>query len=164
MNPWTNRLKAFGQALLFVLVCQLAGASGALLTETGDGSWYQMLDKPAFTPPGWLFGPVWVLLYTLMGVAAYLVWRQGWQRHVVRIALGVFAAQLLLNALWTPVFFAAHWLGVAFVVIVLLAAAIALTMVRFFPLSRAAAWLLAPYLAWVVFAAVLNGSIWWING
>jgi tryptophan-rich sensory protein len=157
-----QRLKQIGQALLFILVCQLAGASGALLTDAGGGSWYQMLDKPVFTPPSWVFAPAWITLYTLMGIAAYLIWRR---RDVpgARFALGLFAAQLVLNAAWTPVFFGAHQVAAGFLVIVALWVVLAWTVRRFFPLSTVAGGLLVPYLLWVTYATVLNGAIWVLN-
>jgi translocator protein len=126
------------------------------------GEWYGALTKPAWNPPGWLFGPVWTALYTMMAVAAWLVWRQGgWARQ--RSPLLLFLTQLTLNALWTPLFFGAHWLGVAFADIVLLWLAIAATLASFRRVNRLAAWLLAPYLAWVGFAAVLNFTLWRMN-
>lgn len=164
MRPSTQeKLKSVGQALLFILVCQLAGILGALSTATGESSWYQGLSKPVFNPPGWVFGPVWTLLYTLMGIAAYLVWQRGWHRYVVKRALAVFAVQLVLNALWTPVFFGAHQVGLALIVIGLLWVAILATMVLFYERSKLACWLLLPYLLWVSFATVLNASIWILN-
>ena len=126
------------------------------------GEWYASLKKPSWNPPGWIFGPVWSVLYQMMAVAAWLVWgRGGWSKQ--RRPLFVFLAQLALNALWTPLFFGWHRPGLAFAEIVLLWLAIAATMVAFRPVSRFAAWLLAPYLAWVSFAAVLNFTLWRLN-
>lgn len=163
MTPSSSTLRQVGLALLFILVCQLAGILGAATTVTGASSWFEALDKPFFNPPSWVFGPVWTVLYTLMGVAAFLVWRQGWARPEVKAALATFGVQLLLNAAWTPVFFGAHQIGLALLIIVLLWGAIALTMRRFFPLSRWAGWLLVPYLLWVTFATALNAAIWALN-
>ena len=151
-------------AVLFVVVCQLAGVIGALTTQTGSSSWYRALEMPPFQPPGWVFGPVWTLLYTLMGVAAWRVWRIGTATPGVRLALGLFAAQLFLNAIWSPIFFGAHAIGLAFVVLLALLGTLAATTIVFRRLDRPAAWLLAPYLAWVTFASVLNGSILSLNG
>jgi translocator protein len=141
-----------------------AGLIGSL-TAVGDGfnSWYSTIEKPAFTPPNWVFGPVWTILYLLMGVAAFLVWRKGLQLRTVRIALGWFLVQLVLNTLWTPIFFGLHHIGWAFAVIVLLWVAIAVAMYCFSRVSTTAAILLVPYLLWVSFATVLNGSIWRLN-
>ena len=126
------------------------------------GEWYASLKKPAWNPPGWIFGPVWTALYTMMALAAWLVWRQGgWARQ--RKPLVLFLAQLALNALWTPLFFGLHRPGVAFAEIVLLWLAIAATIAVFRPVSRTAMRLLVPYLAWVSFAAALNFTLWRLN-
>lgn len=121
--------------------------------------WYATLTKPAWNPPSWIFGPMWSLLYLLMAVAAWLVWRRaGWQR-----ALWIYFIQLALNAAWTPIFFGAHQIGWALLEIIVMWFAILLTMRAFFPISKAAGWMLAPYLAWVSFAAFLNFTLWRLN-
>lgn len=125
-------------------------------------AWYEGLVKPSWNPPGWLFGPVWTLLYTMMAVAAWLVWQRGGFAKQ-RWPLGLFLLQLVLNAAWTPLFFGLQRPNVAFGEIVLLWGAIAATIGSFVPVSRPAAWLLAPYLAWVSFAAFLNFTIWKLN-
>ena len=158
-----NRWKSLGIAALFVIGCELVGIVGALTTATGESAWYAALEKPAFTPPDWLFGPVWTLLYALMGVAAFLVWREGWSRHRVKTALGLFAAQLVLNGIWTPIFFGAEQIVGGAVVIVALWIVLALTIRAFFRVSRLAGWLLVPYILWVTYAAALNLSIWALN-
>jgi benzodiazapine receptor len=143
----------------WVLLCFTAAALGGVFMP---GEWYASLKKPAWNPPGWIFGPVWTTLYTMMAVAAWLVWLQGgWKQQ--RRPLVIFLVQLALNALWTPLFFGLHWTGLAFAEIVLLWLAIAATLRAFWPVSRVAAWLLAPYLAWVGFAAVLNFTLWRLN-
>lgn len=143
----------------WLLLCFAAASLGAVFMP---GEWYASLRKPAWNPPAWVFGPVWSALYTMMAVAAWLVWKRG-GLVVQRRPLALFLAQLLLNAAWTPLFFGLHQPGAAFAVIILLWLAIAGTLVAFRPVSRAAAWLLAPYLAWVTFAAVLNGTLWRLN-
>ncbi len=150
--------------MLFVLGCELVGIAGALTAAAGDSPWYDALEKPPFNPPPWLFGPVWTALYALMGIAAFLVWRAGTDRPEVKRALGLFAAQLVLNGIWTPVFFGAESIVGGAVVIVTLLVVLALTVRAFFRVSRVAAWLLVPYLLWVGFAALLNLSIWGLNG
>ncbi|MBN2128913.1 MAG: tryptophan-rich sensory protein [Sedimentisphaerales bacterium] len=141
-----------------------AALAGSLLAAGSDVSgWYDNLEKPFFTPPGWLFGPVWTVLYLSMGVAAFLVWRRGLQSRAVQIALVWFLAQLVLNALWTPVFFGFHRLGWSVVVILSLWLAILGTIRHFRRVSKGASLLLCPYLLWVSFAAVLNVSIWLLN-
>lgn len=152
MRPW---LVLIG----FVAACLAAGAIGSLLTASGLREWYPTLIKPIWNPPSWVFGPVWTLLYILMGVSAWLVWRRGgWSRaHVV------FGVQLLLNAAWSGLFFGLRSPGLAFAEIVALWLAIASTLVVFWRISAAAGALLVPYLGWVTFAAVLNGALWRLN-
>lgn len=143
----------------WVLLCFAAASLGGFF---GPGEWYAALKKPAWNPPGWIFGPVWTALYIMMAVAAWLVWKQGgFKTH--RRALTMFLVQLALNALWTPLFFGLHWTGVAFAEIVLLWLAIAATLAAFRSVRPLAAWLLTPYLAWVSFAAVLNFTLWRLN-
>lgn len=127
------------------------------------GEWYASLRKPSWNPPGWVFGPVWVALYTTMALAAWLVWRRGGFAAQGR-PLALFLVQLVLNAAWTPLFFGLHRPGLAFAEILLLWLAIVATLAMFRPVSRTAAWLLVPYVAWVSFASVLNGSVWRLNG
>ena len=150
-------------AALFVLVCELAGILGALTTQTGSSTWYQALAKPWFQPPSWVFGPVWVLLYALMGIAAWRIWRRGMEQPGVRRALGLFVLQLVLNAAWSPVFFGAHQIGLALAILAALWLVLAGTIRVFATLDRTAAWLLDPYLAWVTFALVLNAAILHLN-
>lgn len=126
------------------------------------GEWYASLQKPSWNPPGWIFGPVWTALYTMMAAAAWMVWRRGgWEKQ--RKPLLVFLVQLALNTLWTPLFFGLHQPGLAFAEIVLLWLAIVATIVVFRPVSGAAMLLLVPYLAWVSFAAALNFTLWRLN-
>lgn len=141
--------------------CFGAAALGSLWTTPNIPSWYAGLEKPSWTPPNWLFGPVWTLLYAAMAVAAWLVWRQ---RHSgAGVALGLFALQLALNTAWSWLFFGRHQLGAAFFELVALWVAIAATCWAFWKHSRLAAALLIPYLAWVSFAGALNCAIWLMN-
>lgn len=146
-----------------IAVSQLAGIIGSVFTASSVGTWYVDLRKPGFTPPSWVFGPVWVTLYTLMGIAAWLVWRKGLEHRVVRVALVLFVVQLVLNALWSIIFFGARAPFAAFVEIILLWVAIVLTMAWFFKVSTWAGVLLVPYIVWVSYATVLNGFIWKLN-
>jgi tryptophan-rich sensory protein len=137
-----------------------AALTGFFIQPAG---YYAELAKPAWSPPGWIFGPVWTMLYLAMAVAAWLVWRcGGWREQ--RGALGLYLVQLALNALWTPLFFGLRSPGLALVCIVLLLAAIILTCRSFFRVRRPAGWLLVPYLLWVGFATALNFSIWRLQG
>lgn len=145
-----------------IIVCFMPAAIGGLVMGGGGGEWYRNLQKPALTPPGWVFGPVWTALYLLMGIALYLVWSRVGQPGVT-LAVGVFALQLVLNALWTPAYFGMQspWLGL--MVIVPLLAMIAFSTALFWRIRAIAGILLLPYLAWVGFATYLNYSIWWLN-
>jgi benzodiazapine receptor len=149
--------------LAFVLVCELAGIIGSFFTAPSVPGWYAGLAKPPFNPPGWVFAPVWTILYALMGLAAYLVYDKGLKRDDVRKALAVFAVQLILNALWSIVFFGAHLILGAAVVIILLWVMIVGTIWLFSRISKAAAYLLVPYILWVSFATVLNISLYVLN-
>lgn len=139
----------------------LAGVAGSLFTSAAIPAWYATLQKPALNPPAWLFGPVWAVLYVLMGISFWLIWES--HRSEKKRAMVLFGVQLILNALWSPIFFGAHAIGNAFVVIVLLWAAIVLTILIFKNISKLAAWLLVPYILWVSFAGYLNFAIWMLN-
>lgn len=143
-------------------LCLSAGLAGSFFTTNLSG-WYQSLNKPFFTPPNWLFAPVWTTLYLLMGVSAFIVWQKGFENRTVKIALGFFVVQLILNALWTPLFFGAKLLLAAFLEILLLWLAILATIINFKKVSTAAALLLIPYILWVSFAAVLTAAIYILN-
>ena len=144
------------------LPLSVGGLSG-IATARGVQDWYPTLAKPAFNPPDWVFGPVWTLLYLMMGVAAFLVWQRGWHEPAVRIALAVFLVQLALNGLWSVLFFGMQAPGLAFAEIVVLWLSIGATVVLFWRVVPIAGKILLPYAAWVGFAAVLNGSIWILN-
>jgi len=143
-------------------VCFAAAGIGGIFTAPSVRTWYQEIAKPPWTPPEWVFGPVWTVLYALMGISLWLVWRSGgWSN--ARVAIALFGAQLLLNAAWSMIFFGARSPGLAFAEILLLLCAILATMVAFWPHSRLACVLLAPYAAWSSFAAYLNLTIWRMN-
>lgn len=146
---------------LFLLLVFATAAVGGLFTAKAIHTWYPYLHKPSFSPPDWLFGPVWTALYIAMAVAAWLVWRK--DGPGARPAMLLWAVQLVLNAIWTPIFFGLHEIGWALVDIAVLWAAIAATTILFWRVSRPAAMLMLPYLAWVTFAAVLNHALWRMN-
>jgi len=148
---------------VFIIGCELVGAISGLATAKAIPTWYQGLVKPSFNPPNWLFGPVWTLLYAMMGLAAWLIWSKGWQRADVRLALIIFGIQLALNFAWSFIFFANQNLGAALIEIIVMWLAIALTVVVFYKIDHRAAYLLLPYLAWVSFATLLNYSLWRLN-
>jgi len=149
--------------LISVALPLLVGGLSGFATARGVQEWYPSLTKPPFNPPSWVFGPVWTLLYVMMGVAAYLVWQKGWESETVRVALALFLVQLILNGLWSVLFFGMQSPALAFAEILLLWVAIAGTIVWFWRVSPTAGILLLPYIAWVSFAAVLNGSLWYLN-
>lgn len=157
---WSSGRSLLVLALLLV-ACYAVAALGGIATGPNIRSWYAYLVKPPWTPPNWLFGPVWSLLYTLMGLSAWLVWLSGAPTR--RRPLLVFALHLVLNLAWSWLFFGWHLLLLALIEIVLLWAAIAWTTLEFRRVSPRAAWLLVPYLAWVAYAATLNAGIWWLN-
>lgn len=159
-SPSPTRQAAWLVAML--LICFAAAGVGGALTAQSVRDWYPTLAKPAWTPPDWLFGPVWTALYAMMAVAAWLVWRRdGWRGS--RAALVLFGVQLLLNVGWSAVFFGLRQPGLAFAEIVVLWLAIAATALAFGRRSKIAGWMLAPYLAWTSFAATLNLAIWRLN-
>lgn len=149
--------------IIAVAIPLTVGGLSGFATSQGVASWYPTLTKPSFNPPSWVFGPVWTALYIMMGVAAYLVWRQGLAAPGVKLALIAFAVQLALNGLWSILFFGMQSLGWAFAEIIVLWLALLAAVVLFWRVAQVAGWLLIPYLAWVSFAAVLNGSIWMLN-
>ncbi|PJE51123.1 MAG: TspO protein [Candidatus Yanofskybacteria bacterium CG10_big_fil_rev_8_21_14_0_10_36_16] len=157
------KINIFFKLVIAITVSQSAGVIGSLFTFSAIPNWYATITKPALNPPAWVFGPVWTILYTLMGVAAFLVWRNGWSQRSVRTALSIFGFQLLLNAIWSIIFFGFKNPGLALVDIVVLWFAIVWTIKVFYKISKLAAYLLVPYLLWVSFATYLNYAIWALN-
>ena len=145
--------------LAFIAVCLALGALAGAVTAPAIPTWYATLAKPSFNPPNWVFAPVWTALYVMMAIAAWLVWRRG----NARIALVLFAVQLLLNSAWSLLFFGLHRVDLALIDIALLLAAIVATALAFRARNAAAAALMLPYLAWVCFASMLNFAIWRLN-
>jgi benzodiazapine receptor len=149
----------------FVAAALLAGAIGAVFSpgvSAAANHWYAMLAKPQWAPPNSWFGPVWTALYVMMGTSAWLVWRERYHRSR-SAALAAYGVQLLLNAVWAPLFFGARNIGAGLFVIVALWLAIVWTIREFGAVKASAAWLLAPYLIWVGFASALNLAIWKLN-
>ena len=146
----------------FVAASFCAAAIGGVATATSVTTWYRALNKPAWNPPDWLFGPVWTLLYLMMAVAAWRGWRRS-EGSAARATLGLFGAQLALNALWSVLFFGLRQPGCAFAEVLLFWALLVVLLRRFWHADRTAGALWAPYVAWVSFASVLNGAVWWLN-
>lgn len=148
--------------LVAIVATNLAGIIPAILTAGRVADWYPTLSAPPLTPPSWVFGPVWTVLFAMLGVAAYLVYRE--RDHELRaFAMGFFGVQLALNMSWSLVFFGMQAPAAALVVIVALLVAIVATIVTFDKVDRRAALLMAPYLAWVAFATYLNAGFWLLN-
>lgn len=158
----SESLPASQRVLAFVVAIAVTFAMASVGAMNLPGPWYAQLEKPALTPPGWVFGPVWTLLYLLMAVAAGMVWQRVGLRQA-RVALGLYFIQLALNAAWSWLFFGLHEPGWSLVDIGLLWLAIVATIAAFSRISVAAAWLLAPYLTWVSFASYLNFMLWRLN-
>jgi len=179
---YNNSLKL----LTSIIICELAGVVGSVFTTPEIGSWYRNLNKPSFNPPDWLFGPVWTILFILTGVSLYLVWSKKWEpksktsRKKIKSwnllsqnfyngkwrkanIILIFAAQLILNVLWSIIFFGMHSPSAAFFELLMLWSAIIFTIINFYRVSKTAALLLLPYILWVSFAAVLNLFIWILN-
>ena len=147
-----------------VIVCLAVGYSSSTFTKEGVETWYPTILKPSFNPPNWVFMPVWTLLFILMGVAAGLVWDKiKEQNEEVKKALGFFLAQLILNAVWSYIFFGLKNPMLALIEIALLWLMIYETYLKFTKINKTAGYLLIPYMAWVIFAGILNASIWWLN-
>lgn len=156
MNKWIK-------IIIAVLICQSAGIIGSIFTYPSIETWYANLEKPFFTPPNWLFGPVWITLYTLMGISLYLVWERGLGKEEVRSALLAFFGQLILNSIWSIVFFGLRSPLYALIIIVLMWFVILITIVKFYKVDKGAGLILIPYILWVSIAAALNYYILILN-
>ena len=172
--------------LTSIIICELAGVIGSVFTVTEINGWYKYLNKPSFNPPSWIFGPVWTILFILMGISLYLVWsknfvvknelimktRKTWNPLTKKFFYGswqkaniilIFATQFVLNILWSFIFFGKHSPGAAFFELLMLWFAVIYTIINFYRVSKTAAWLLTPYFLWVSFAAILNYFIFILN-
>lgn len=145
-----------------IVLCVSLGSVGGLVTVNEIPTWYASLNKPSFNPPNWLFGPVWTTLYLLMGISAYLVWKQPVSKERNK-ALQLFILQFILNFCWSFIFFGMHATGWALIEMIALWILILLTILHFAKHSKLAAWLLVPYISWVSFALLLNAAIWRLN-
>ncbi len=149
--------------LVFIILCEAVGLLGTPFTASAVPTWYAFLNKPSFAPPNWVFGPVWTLLYLMMGISAYIVWSKGIQKKQVKKALSIFTLQLALNFAWSILFFGLRSPILGLADIVLLWLSILATVITFSRVSRTASILLIPYLAWVSFASILNLFIVLLN-
>lgn len=146
-----------------IIICNAAGFIGSFFTFSAIPNWYQTLIKPEFNPPNWIFGPVWTTLYILMGISLYLVWNRGIKTKHEKTAIGIFSIQLVLNAIWSILFFGLKSPLYAFIEIIFLWIFIVLSIIYFYKISKPASYLLIPYICWVSFASVLNYFILILN-
>jgi len=149
--------------IIAIIVCQLAGIIGSAFTIPNIPTWYATLNKPDFAPPGSVIGAIWITLFTLMGIALYLIWTKGIKKENVKNAVTAFGVQLVLNAAWSFLFFGLRSPFYGLVGIMVMWIAIAYTMMKFWKVSKSATYLLVPYIAWVTFAGYLNFLIWQMN-
>lgn len=159
VNQDTIKKMKIAGLLIWIVICFVPALIGS---QFGPGDWYEALSKPEWNPPNWIFGPVWTVLYLLMGISVWIIWKN-YGFKLATIPIAYFIAQLVLNALWSWFFFGMHNIGLALVDIVLLWVLILIIMIMFWRLSTLAGALLLPYIAWVSFAAVLNYYIWNLN-
>ncbi len=148
--------------IISIVVCQFAGIIGTIFTRKNITIWFSNLNKPEFNPPDWVFAPVWITLYFLMGISFYLIWNNV-NNPATKTAIIIFIFQLVLNSLWTIIFFGLKSPGIAFLEIIVLWIFILICIIQFYPISITASVLLIPYLIWVSFASILNYSIWKLN-
>jgi tryptophan-rich sensory protein len=145
-----------------VVLSQAAGVIGSLFTVQNIPTWYSGLNKPSFNPPNYIFGPVWITLYFIIGIAFYLVWKKSNTQNI-KIPVVLFISQLVLNVLWSILFFGLKNPELGFMEIIILWIFIVLCIIKFYPVSKISSWLMFPYLLWVSFASVLNFKIWMLN-
>jgi len=160
---WIGMKISILKLVISIIICQLAGVVGSIFTSPSIPTWYASLQKPAFAPPNWIFAPVWITLFVLMGISLYLVWDRGWEKKEVKLAVSIFGVQLVLNALWSILFFGLQSPLYAFIEIIILWVAILITIIKFYQIFRSAGVILLPYIIWVTIAASLNYSIWILN-
>jgi tryptophan-rich sensory protein len=157
------RLREVPMLIGSILIPLVIGYIGAIVTLPQISTWYSSLSKPWWSPPNWLFSPIWTTLYLLMGIALFLVWREGLHRRDVRFAILIFSVQLVINLLWSVVFFSFHALFGSFILVMLLWLAILANIIAFLIISKWAGLLLVPYIVWVSIASYLNYSVYLLN-
>lgn len=151
------------QFIIALLICHAPGIIGSLFTAGSIDTWYATLNRPSISPPNWIFAPVWLTLYTLMGISLFLIWQKGLKKKEVKAASRLFIIHLIFNGTWSIIFFGLHMPGLAFANIIIIWLFIIALIVKFWKLSRTASILLWPYFLWVSFASVLNYQIWMLN-
>jgi len=155
------KIKNIAKLIILILICQMAGFFGSIFTSASIPTWYATLEKPFFTPPNWLFVPVWLSLYTLMGISLYIILEKRSKKS--KTALSIFGIQLFLNAIWSYIFFGLKSPFYAFIEIIILYIVILIKIIKFYQISKKAGLLLIPYIIWVTIATFLNFYIWILN-
>lgn len=159
----SKKPKQLAVLILFIGICYLVAWAGAQVSPgIASAEWYESIQKPDWNPPAWVFGPVWTILYTLMGIAAWLIWRDFGFKNA-KLAMSLFFLQLLLNGLWSHIFFGLQEIGWALAEMIFLLAAIIATTIAFFQKKPIAGWIMVPYILWVTFATFLTYTIWSLN-
>lgn len=153
----------YKRLFISLLLPQLSGLLGTFFTREAIPTWYATLEKPFFSPPNWIFGPVWFCLYLMMGIAIYLIWQKADKNKKAQSAAILFWIHLAFNALWSIIFFGLKNPGLALINIVIIWAMILVLIFKFWKIDRRSSYLLMPYLAWVSFATAVNAGIWWLN-
>jgi tryptophan-rich sensory protein len=151
----------YAKIILCVIICTSLGFLSGISTADSITNWFQFVKKPSWNPPNWLFAPVWTLLYILMGISVALIWHSNSKNK--KSAISLFVIQFILNLCWSIIFFNQHQTGWAFVEIIIMLIFIIMTNFSFYKINKTAAYLLLPYICWVSFATVLNGTIWFLN-
>lgn len=154
-------MKLIFKIIISIFISLSLGGLSGIVTSGEITTWYPTIIKPSWNPPNWIFGPVWSLLYIMIGVAFALIWHS--EKLDKRKAYRLFTIQFCLNLAWTPIFFNFHQIGFAFIEIIFMLIFIYLTIIEFYKINRNAAYLLLPYAIWVSFATILNGTIYWLN-
>jgi tryptophan-rich sensory protein len=162
-NNRQGPMRLWQKIILSIVVAETLGGLGGILTASSIKDWYASLTEPPGTPPNWIFGPVWTILYGMIAVSFALIWHRSEKGRLRSKAFAIFAIQALLNLSWTPVFFGVHQLGLALAIIIFLAGSIVATIIAFRKIDRTASVLLIPYLIWVCYATYLNGGYWYCN-
>ena len=156
-------MNTYLKLFISIFICLIIGGLSGYFTVSEISTWYATLNKPSFNPPNWIFSPVWTTLYILMGISFWLIWKNNDNVSLKNRAMLYFVMQLIFNFFWSIIFFKFHQLGFAFIEIILMWIFILFSIISFFPISKAASYLLIPYICWVSFASVLNFSIWRLN-
>lgn len=149
--------------IISIALCQLAGIIGSIFSTPAIPTWYASLNKPLFSPPNWVFGPLWITLFVLMGISLFLVWRKGLEIPYAKSGIMLFNIQLVFNVLWSVVFFGLKSPLGGLIVIIILWILILLTMIEFYKVSELSGALLVPYILWVSFATILNSFLYFLN-